>query len=57
MKIRRSLIRTTASTQAKFYRHDVTLPAELVAELGWTHGVELTARKYRNGILLERKEK
>lgn len=56
MKIRRSLVRTTKSTRAKFYRHDVTLPADLVAELGWTHGTELTAKKYGQGILLRRKD-
>lgn len=55
MKIRRSLVRTTKSTQGKFYRHEITLPAELVDALGWTFGTELEARKLRDSIVLRRK--
>lgn len=56
MKIRRSLVRTTQSTQGKFYRPEITLPAELVKELGWTFGTELEAKKWRDGIVLRRKK-
>lgn len=55
MKIRRSLVRTTKSTQGKFYRHEITLPAELVEALGWTFGTELEARKSRDSIVLRKK--
>lgn len=55
MKIRRSLVRTTKSTQGKFYRHEITLPAELVEALGWTFGTELEARKVRDSIVLRKK--
>lgn len=55
MKIRRSLVRTTKSTRGKFYRHEVTLPAELVDALGWSFGTELEARKVRDSIVLRKK--
>lgn len=55
MKIRRSLVRTTKSTRGKFYRHEITLPSELVSELGWRFGTELEARKWRDGIILREK--
>lgn len=54
MKVRRVLVRTDKETGAKFYRHDVTLPAEMVDALGWTFGTDLVARPQRNGIFFEK---
>jgi hypothetical protein len=56
MKIRRQLVRTTESTKTKFYRHEITLPPELVAEMGWTYGTELVATKVRGGVMLRQKK-
>lgn len=56
MKIRRALSRRTKSTDRRFYRPQVMLPTNLVEELGWKYGTELTARRFRGGILLEKKD-
>lgn len=56
MKIRRALSRRTKSTDRRFYRPQVMLPTNLVEELGWKYGTEITARRFRGGILLEKKD-
>jgi antitoxin component of MazEF toxin-antitoxin module len=41
----------------KIFKHGdskaITLPAELLRELGWRDNQKVTAKKYGNGILIE----
>lgn len=53
MRIRRSKTLETASGK-KYYRFEVTLPAELLRGLGWDHTTEVAATAHRDGILIRK---